>query len=261
MSDISPTKNSPSARSDANGRVYWRVEGSLLELSALRQVGFFIWNTQSYAERWRRRAGMALKILLWPLSYLAGRTFATRLLYTLLRGVTRDRLDLLGEEYFEYFLKSRLQKKAVDALRNAQSEGQQIVLVDQSLDHVVRPLARHIGVEHFIANRMEFRDGLATGRLLSPVVMSRGPLAWITSGHAEGQVTEVALLSQLGVRESSQLTSAIQESRRNVTLKAPAVVPFESAPRVDHLSVRRALAGKHVLLIGVTGFIGKVWMV
>ena len=29
----------------------------------------------------------------------------------------------------------------------------------------------------------------------------------------------------------------------------------------DRLSVRAAFAGKHVMLIGVTGFIGKVWLV
>jgi hypothetical protein len=44
-------------------------------------------------------------------------------------------------------------------------------------------------------------------------------------------------------------------------MEPPSVVSFDSAPSVPQLSVRRALAGKHVLLIGVTGFIGKVWMV
>jgi thioester reductase-like protein len=149
----------------------------------------------------------------------------------------------------------------VDALRDVQNNGQQIVLVGQSLDHVLRPLAQHLGVELFVANRMEFRDGVATGRLLSPVIRSRGPFAWIVSGDADGRVTEATLLSQLGLREPSQLASARQESRRSVTLNPPAVVRFESAPRVDRLNVRRALAGKHILLIGVTGFIGKVWLV
>src|SRR5258708_17847259 len=64
----------------------------------------------------------------------------------------------------------------------------------------------------------------------------------------------------MGVREPGQLVPAIQESRRNVRLNAAAVVQFESATHVADLSVRRALAGKHILLIGVTGFIGKVWM-
>ncbi len=241
--------------------VFWSVEGSLLELSALRQVGFFTWNSQSFAERWRRRAGMALITLLRPGAYLAGRTFATRLLYILLRGVTRDRLDLLGEEYFEYFLKKRLRKESLDALRRAQDEGQRVVLVGQSLDHVVRPLARYLAVDRFLANRMEFRNGAATGRLLAPVIRPRGPFAWIASGGADGCGTEKALLSQLGLREAADLQSAVQDSRRPASMNAPAVVPFDSAPHVESLSVRRALAGKHILLIGVTGFIGKVWMV
>ena len=77
---------------------YWRVEGSLLELGAMRPVGFFTWNSQSFAERWARRAGMAAMALTRPLAYGVNRTLATRLLHTLLRGVSRDRLDLLGEE-------------------------------------------------------------------------------------------------------------------------------------------------------------------
>jgi hypothetical protein len=261
MSDTALTPTSVQPGNPVGAPVYWRVEGSFLELSALRQVGFFTWNAQSFAERWRRRTGMALMTLLRPIAYLLGRTRATRLLYMLLRGVTRDRLDLLGEEYFEYFLKPRLQKKAVDALRLAQADGQQIVLVGQSLDHVLRPLARHLGVQRFVANRMEFRDGVATGRLLPPVVRPRGPFAWIASGDSDGRIQEAALVSQLGLRAAQELCRGIQESRRSVTLHAPAVVPFGSAPQVNGLSVRRGLAGKNILLIGVTGFIGKVWMV
>src|SRR5438309_478018 len=37
---------------------YWRVEGSLLELGAMRPVGYFTWNARSFAERWARRAGL-----------------------------------------------------------------------------------------------------------------------------------------------------------------------------------------------------------
>jgi len=53
-------------------------------------------------------AGMALAR---PFAYTASRTFATRFLHTLLRGVSRDRLDLLGEEYFHYVLKPQLRRE------------------------------------------------------------------------------------------------------------------------------------------------------
>src|SRR5205085_8629562 len=83
---------------------YWRVEGSLLELGAMRPVGFFTWNSRSFAERWARRAGMAGMALARPFASAASRTFATRFLHSLVRGVSRDRLDLLGEGYFHYVL-------------------------------------------------------------------------------------------------------------------------------------------------------------
>src|SRR5713101_6562415 len=97
-------------------RTYWRVEGSLLEIGALRPVGFFTWNAQSFSERWARRLGMAGMALLRPLAYAVSRKFATRFLHTLLRGVSRDRLDLLGEEYFQYVLRPQLRAKAVENL-------------------------------------------------------------------------------------------------------------------------------------------------
>src|SRR5438045_5001194 len=102
---------------------YWRVEGSLLELGALRPVGFFTWNSQSFSERWARRAGMAGMALARPFAYFASRTFATRFLHTLLRGVSRDRLDLLGEEYFHYVLKPQLRRERKSTRLNSSHLG------------------------------------------------------------------------------------------------------------------------------------------
>src|SRR5579862_8238158 len=217
MTPISTTKTGFKAAGNSNPPVYWRVEGSLLELSALAQLGFFTWNAQSFAERSRRRLGMALMALLRPLAFLGGGTFATRLLYTLLRGVSRD--------------------------------------------HVLRPLARHVGVEQFIGNSMEFRDGVATGRLLDPVIRPRAALAWLGSGENDGRVEEAKLLRQMGLKDAGQLAAAIGPAERVFHADQPAVVSFGTVPEVGTLSVRRALAGKNILLIGVTGFIGKVWLV
>ena len=245
----------------AGAPVYWRVEGSLLELSALRQVGFFTWHAQSFSERWMRRAGMAAMVLLRPVAYLAGRTIATRLLYALLRGVTRDRLDLLGEEYFHYVLKPKLRQGAVEKLRETLNGGARVVLVGQSLDHVLRPLAVHLGVDRFISNRLEFRDGVATGRLLKPIVRPRGPFAWIASGSIDGQLSAQQLYKNLGWKDGSSASDGTQTAARPDVSIGRNVVLFGGAPRVETLSVRESLSGKHLMLIGVTGFIGKVWLV
>jgi hypothetical protein len=148
---------------------FWRVEGSLMELGALRPVGFFTWNARSFSERWARRAGMAGMAVARPFAYATSRTFATRFLHLLLRGVSRDRLDLLGEEYFHYVLKPQLRQGAVEEIVAAVRQGEHVVLVGQLLENILRPLAHHLGAEAFLANRLEYRDGKATGRLLDPV--------------------------------------------------------------------------------------------
>jgi len=242
--------------------VYWRVEGSLLELGAMRPVGFFTWNSQSFSERWARRLGMAGMALARPFAYAANRTFATRFLHTLLRGISRDRLDLLGEEYFLYVLKPQLRREAVEKLIEAVRGGERIVLVGQLLESILRPLAHHFGIDSFISNRLEFRDGQATGRLMDPIVRPRGPFAWIASGSTDGRVSRERLLGQLGWTEQpEQLDDAVQTTARPVSAEAKSVARFGDAPQVQRLLVRETLTNRHLLLIGTTGFIGKVWLV
>lgn len=262
MPDSKTNSDRVSAGAGARAVTYWRVEGSLLELGAMRPVGFFTWNAQSFAERWARRAGMAGMALTRPFAYAASRTFATRFLHTLLRGTSRDRLDLLGEEYFQYALKPQLRREAVEKLLDAVRGGERIVLVSQLLDHVLRPLAEHLGVEEIVSNRLEFRAQDATGRLLAPVVRPRGPFAWLASGATDGRISREKLLAQLGwTKDGAKLEGAVQSTARPAPPRRTTVASFGSAPRAERLSVRETLAGKNILLVGVTGFIGKVWLV
>src|SRR5215467_2454064 len=142
--------------------IFWRVEGSLVNLTAVRPVGFFTWNAQSFLERWTRRGSMGVLAVARPFLYLSNRVFATRVLHTVLRGESRDRLDLLGYEYFTYYLKPRLKQHGVEKLREAARSSGELVLVSQGLDHIMRPLAEYLGVERIVSNRLDFRECLAT---------------------------------------------------------------------------------------------------
>jgi len=261
MPDLS-SKSDRSVAERVSGVTYWRVEGSLFEISAMRSVGFFNWNSQSFLERWVRRAGMLGLALLRPVYYLISRTFATRALHSVLRGITKDRLDLLGEEYFQYELKPRMRREAVEKLVDAVRSGERVVLVGQLLEHIMRPMAEFFAVEGFLANRLEFRDGVTTGRLEDPVVRPRGPFAWLASGSADGHISKEKLLWQLDWEGHPEfLESAVMAPARPAIEDEPPVQLVSSTPRVSRLPVRETLAGKHLMLIGVTGFIGKVWLV
>src|ERR1700719_2983462 len=190
--------------SQAREPIFWRVEGSLLNLTAARPVAFFTWNAQSFLERWARRGAMGVLAVARPVLYASNRVFATRLLHTVLRGVSRDRLDLLGEEFFEYFLKPRLKPPGIAQLKEAMATGE-VVLVSQGLDHIMRPLANHLGVDRIISNRLDFRGGLATGRLLDPVIRPRGGLAKLTGRQANGRVSRAQLIRNLGFEENPKI--------------------------------------------------------
>ena len=239
------------------------MEGSLADLGAVRPVAYFTWNSHTFAGRWARRGGMLLLALVRPFLYASHRVFATRVLHTLLSGVTRDRLDLLGEEYFEYILKKQLKPDGVERLREcvAAKGAGNVVLVSQGLDHVMRPLAQYLGVSHLVSNRLEFRDGIATGRLLDPVIRPRSPLAWAFERGADGSVPADRLLRNLGLtRHPERLEKAILPAERPKAANHRALVVFDGNTQSGPLSVRGTLAGKNILLIGVTGFIGKVWL-
>ncbi len=240
---------------------FWRVEGALLNLTAVRPVGFFAWNAQSFLERWGRRGGMGVLAVARPFLYFTHRVVATRLLHTVLRGVSKDRLDLLGEEYFEYVFKPRLKPAGVAKLREAITAGERIVLVSQGLDHIMGPLARHLGIDSLIANRLEFRDGIATGRLLEPVIRPRGALAKLIGQRPDGRISREDLARDLGfAKNPAILDESIRPAIRTTPRHTIPVVQFPQVAAQDHLSVRAALAGKKILLIGGTGFIGKVWL-
>src|SRR5947208_2980781 len=241
--------------------VYWRAEGSLLELTTVRPVAFFTWNAQTFVERSLRRVAVLLMAALRPFLYLANRTFATRVVHSILRGISRDRLDLLGDEYFQYKLKPNLKPDGVQRLKELTSSGAEVVLVSQGLECVMRPLAKHLGVKWIIANRLDFRDGIATGRLLDPVIRPRGIFARISSSGPDGTRSVDQLARDLGVSDVSTLECAVTPSQRTTVAMQRPIVDFENKALSSGLSVHSALNSKHVLLIGVTGFIGKVWLV
>jgi long-chain acyl-CoA synthetase len=249
----------PSQNSSAVPTVYWRVEGSLLDLTVVRPVAFFTWNAQTFAERFRRRGLIFAMALLRPLLYATNRKFATRAVHTVLRGVTRDRLDLLGEEYFQYKLKPQLKPEGERKVQELIQSGAEVVLVSQALEHIMRPLAEYLGVKHIVANRLDFRDGVATGRLLNPVIRPRGAFAPFRENMPDGRRAPKTLARHLGISLEELRASVVSTERQSFTPKRP-VIHFDGQKQETGFSVRQAFSGKHVMLIGVTGFIGKVWL-
>jgi len=64
-------------------------------------------------------------------------------------------------------------------------------------------------VKWIIANRLDFRDGIATGRLLSPVIRPRGIFARIRAAGPDGVRAPEMLAHDLGFSNADVLEKAV----------------------------------------------------
>lgn len=143
-----------------------RVEGALVRRSPAFAAAWLGANAQHLRHRaWQ--VGAAL--LSTPVS-LRDPELATRMAYMGLMGTSEDRLRILGEELAEGWLLPQIDALGEDVIGRAKAEGRAVVLVTGHLDVVAAPLVKRLKADALVANRMELRDGKATGRLLDPLV-------------------------------------------------------------------------------------------
>lgn len=94
--------------------------------------------------------------------------FADRL-FSHYAGLSRDRLELLAPRLHRELVAPRVFPGVPEFLRACRARGP-VVLVTGAPDFTVRGFAEEHAIDHVIANRLEFRDGFATGRVLPPTV-------------------------------------------------------------------------------------------
>jgi len=108
------------------------------------------------------------------------------LLYSAYAGMSEDRLLVLADEVFENVLRPALYPSARALVDKSRSAGHEVVYVSGALGCVVDRLARFLGGGEVIANHLEMKNGVATGKLRRPVVA--GPTkARLVSDHARSR--------------------------------------------------------------------------
>ena len=149
---------------------YFDVDGTLVQTNLLHPTAYFFAN-QAGPLRSMRRLGRALiDAPRMALAEKKERRYFNEILYSHYRGMSHDRLRLLGEEIFEEVLQPALFPGARDLIRQCKQAGQRVVLITGSLDVTICHLAEYLGADDWIANRLELKDHIATGKLMHPVV-------------------------------------------------------------------------------------------
>lgn len=174
---------------DIQKAVFARVEGVLLAKGARSAAAYFAANAPGLRERVLRLGHIALTAPAYQWLGQTDRVLANRLAYLSLRNLTEDRIAELADEYWSTILRKEIYHDGVELLKRARREGNRVVLIADSLEQILQPLAAEIDcVDDYVCNHLEFRSGLATGRLIDPVIGGHDSGVWLSEYAQEHQL-------------------------------------------------------------------------
>ncbi|MGO9062875.1 MAG: HAD family hydrolase [Candidatus Binataceae bacterium] len=157
---------------------FYDLDGTLVDVNLLHATAYMLANVGEWKGRLTNLAALALRL---PRIYAAERHDRRLLnvtMFEIFKGISRDRLIVLGEEYCERVLMNRFYAQALDLLEGNRAAGLKPILVTGSPDFVVAALARRLGVEVYAANRLAFSRNLASGRLREPIMAGEEKARW-----------------------------------------------------------------------------------
>lgn len=166
---------------------FYDLEGTLVSTNLVHTLGFYARRQQGILRSVRKSAATLVSIPLFAATDAYSRMVFNDMFFKRYKGETEDRLRFLAEDLFEEVLKPAVFPGAYELIEKSRSLGLRQVVVTGALDISVERLMRHLGVDDFVANRLEFVNGVATGRLLPPVLASATKASWIrTYAEREG---------------------------------------------------------------------------
>jgi len=169
------------------GAAFYDLDGTLVSTNLVHTFGFYARNDQGILRSLGRTATTLLGIPLFAAADLYSRKVFNDIFFKWYRNQSEDRLRFLAEDLFEEVIQPSIFPGTVELLEKSRSLGLRQVVVTGALDISIQPLLRHLGIEEYVANRLEFVDGVATGRLVPPVMASSTKASWIrTFAEREG---------------------------------------------------------------------------
>jgi HAD superfamily hydrolase (TIGR01490 family) len=149
---------------------YFDVDGTLVSSNLVHPTLYYLMNQGTPVQTLKKLGRALLRAPAMAIAELADRRTFNELLFSSYEGMSEDRLVLLADEAFDSVIRPSLYPSALALIEKSRAAGHEIVLVSGALDFILSLLADHVGGATTISNRLEMKDGIATGKLLKPVI-------------------------------------------------------------------------------------------
>jgi HAD superfamily hydrolase (TIGR01490 family) len=166
---------------------FYDLDGTLVKTNLVHAYAYNARNQQGVWKSLTRFLSTAVSIPIFAAADMYSRRLFNDMFFLRYRGESQDRLRYLAEELFEAVIKPSIFPGAYELVDKSKRLGLRQVLVTGALDLTVLPLARHLGFDDWVTNRLEFVDGKATGRLEPPIMAAATKASWMrTYAEREG---------------------------------------------------------------------------
>lgn len=166
-------------KKEGQAAAFYDLEGTLVSTNLVHTLGFYARRQQGIWQTVKKSAGTLAKLPMFGVTDLYSRNVFNEFFFQSYKGESTDRLRFFAEELFEEVLKPAIYAGTAELIAQGKKIGQRQVVLTGALDFTIEKMMDHLGIDDYVANRLEFVNGYATGRVLPPVMASATKAKWI----------------------------------------------------------------------------------
>ena len=158
---------------------FYDVDGTLIKTNVVHAYAYYAINAPRMTDRLSRTASLLASLPLYWAADKYDRKLFNDAFYRNYAGFGEDRLIVLGQEVFDKVIRPNIFPGAKSLIERSREQGHRQILITGAIDYVTAPLAEYLGVDDFVANRLEIKDNEATGRLIQPMIAGPSKATWV----------------------------------------------------------------------------------
>ena len=161
------------------GAAFYDLEGTLVSTNLVHTLSFYARRQEGLMASFKMSATTLLSLPVFAVTDQYSRKVFNDLYFKRYKGQSEDRLRYFSQELFDDVIKPAVFPGTYELIEKSRKLGLRQVVITGALDLSVKPLMEHLGITEYVTNRLEFVNGMATGRLLPPVMASATKASWI----------------------------------------------------------------------------------
>lgn len=160
----------PATHKSGNRVAFYDFDGTLVSGNVVTRYAWVARRHPSRAQAVWRYGKTVLGVPLWLALDAFSRRLFNVVFFRLYRGLREDWLRAQAPALFESQIRDEQFQFAKDRVALDRAAGYRTVLVTGGIDLEMQPAAEYFGFDDLLANRLEFRDGVATGDIVPPLL-------------------------------------------------------------------------------------------